>query len=289
MSSLESMQPFQGAEHQPFSWESGAGVVVLVHGFPGSPAELRPIALELDAAGWSTRGVLLPGFGRELPTLSTRRAEDWIACVASAVQAARERHERVILLGFSMGAAVSLCAAQRTAPDALILVAPFWRLLNPLVAPLWPIVRRLMRRFHPFRHAQFNDPNTRRSVRNFFPDADLDDPGVQRELRRLAVPISPLEQLRRVGRQGFTAAPKTATPLLVVQGTQDKIVPARFTRRLVGRLPGPLRYEEVVGGHDLLRPIDPGWAATRAAILGFLAPRQPATPTARRTPRRVSA
>ncbi|MBE7551008.1 MAG: hypothetical protein HS126_08035 [Anaerolineales bacterium] len=60
-------QVFQGVEHQSFTLTRGASQALLVHGFPGTPAEMRPLPGPLryeevlsghymihpDDAGWS--------------------------------------------------------------------------------------------------------------------------------------------------------------------------------------------------------------------------------------------
>ncbi|MGV2435662.1 MAG UNVERIFIED_CONTAM: hypothetical protein LVT10_12975 [Anaerolineae bacterium] len=58
---------FQGQEHLPFTLEgSGKTAALLVHGFPGSAAEMRPIGDILHAQGITARGVLLPASVRRL-------------------------------------------------------------------------------------------------------------------------------------------------------------------------------------------------------------------------------
>jgi fermentation-respiration switch protein FrsA (DUF1100 family) len=75
--------------------------------------------------------------------------------------------------------------------------------------------------------------------------------------------------LLRVGQAAYRVAPQVNKPILIVQGTQDETVPAGRTRRLVRRLPGPVRYKEIATGHDLTRAADPGWPAVKQAVLEF--------------------
>jgi pimeloyl-ACP methyl ester carboxylesterase len=77
------------------------------------------------------------------------------------------------------------------------------------------------------------------------------------------------EQLLRVGKEAYRVAPQVNVPTLIVQGTQDETVPARRTRRLLQRLPGPVHYEETNTGHDLTRVDDPGWPDVRRAVVSF--------------------
>ncbi len=62
-----SFTAFDAPEHQPFFWRSGEAAILMVHGFPGTPKEVRPLARQLYGEGWTVQGLLLPGFGRERP------------------------------------------------------------------------------------------------------------------------------------------------------------------------------------------------------------------------------
>ena len=70
------IKPFQGDEHQPFHWNGGQPAALLVHGFPGTPAEMRPLGTALHQAGWTVYGPLLPGFGPDIVTLFERDSVD---------------------------------------------------------------------------------------------------------------------------------------------------------------------------------------------------------------------
>ncbi len=192
-----------------------------------------------------------------------------MAAVRSALAELAADHHPILLMGFSMGGALALQAAAEMAPDGLVLVAPFRQLGNDAQQLAWPLLRRVFRSFKPFAKADFSDPDVRRSVAEFLPDADLADPAVQRAVRELAVPSSIIEELRRVGLAAWTAAPRVTARALVVQGTVDPVVQPKHTRALVARMPGSPRYLEVPAGHDLLRPEAPGWPETVTAVLGF--------------------
>jgi alpha-beta hydrolase superfamily lysophospholipase len=58
----QALLAFQGPEHLPFLWPGGQPAALLVHGFPGTPAEMRPLGEALHQAGWTAQGILLPGF-----------------------------------------------------------------------------------------------------------------------------------------------------------------------------------------------------------------------------------
>jgi carboxylesterase len=272
LSTSTSLLAFQGPEHLPFLWPGGAPAALLVHGFPGTPAEIRPLGEALHKAGWTVQGLLLPGFGPQIATLDERRAGDWAAAVEEALCALKRDHSPVLLVGYSMGAALAIGAAARAVPDGLVLLAPFWWTGSPLQRALGALLRPLLpRSFRPLRRADFANPQLRRFVANFFPQADLDNPQTQEDLRQIDVPLSIVNQVRITGRTAYDQAPGVETPLLIVQGKHDEIVRPQFTRRLMKRLPHSPRYLEVDADHDLVRPAHTDWPAIEQAVLDFAA------------------
>jgi len=272
LSTSTSLLAFQGPEHLPFLWPGGAPAALLVHGFPGTPAEMRPLGEALHKAGWSVQGLLLPGFGPQIATLDERRAGDWAAAVEEALCALKRDHSPILLVGYSMGAALAIGAAARATPDGLVLLAPFWWTGSPLQRALGALLRPLLpRSFRPLRRADFANPQLRRFVANFFPQADLDNPQTQEDLRQIDVPLSIVNQVRITGRTAYDQAPGVETPLLIVQGKHDEIVRLRFTRRLMKRFPHSPRYLEVDADHDLVTPAHTDWPAIEQAVLDFAA------------------
>lgn len=102
-----------------------------------------------------------------------------------------------------------------------------------------------------------------------FGDIDLNDPAVQKSLRRLTISVQTLEQLRGLGRNVFRRASAVDTPTVVIQGIQDPIVPPHRTKRLIRRLGSVVRYHEVEGGHDLVDPKGAAWSQVKTHVLGF--------------------
>lgn len=254
--------------HEPFRWENGSRAALLVHGFPGSPGEMRPLGAILRDAGWTVQGLLLPGFGAELDALPGRSHADWTAAVRDALRDLRQRFAPVMLIGNSMGAALSLQAAAHVQPDGVVLFAPFWR-VAPWLDRAYPLARRIFPKVRPFLGASFDNPRFRDSLQSMFPDADLDDPAVRRAVRALTVPTHVLGQVRRAGQLGYHFAAQVQSPALIVQGHDDPLVQPEFTRQLAARLPNLAGYLEVPGQHEIVRGQTPHWSQVAAAVCTF--------------------
>ena len=261
---------FGGDAHRPFLLEGGDAAALLIHGFPGTPAEMRPLGDALHEAGWTAQGLLLPGFGADIETLPQRKQDDWIDAATEAMRELQGQHRPVVLVGFSMGAAVALSAATRVQPDALVLLNPFSR-MDRLVWKLLPFVKRIFPSVKPFSYIKldFDNPETRKSIDQFIPGADLDDPQVRESIRGFSLPTSMFDQLRQVGEQAFRVAPSVHVRTLVVQASRDETVSPAMTRKLVARLPNA-NLVEIDAEHNFTNPEQSAWESVRSLVLEFI-------------------
>ena len=263
-------------EHQPFHFEGGPSRALLIHGFLGSPRELRPLAQELASAGVTARGVLLPGFGQDIARLKHVRAEDWLAAARAAWLETREDASRTTLIGFSMGGAVALRLAAEAglAPDHLILLAPHWKFADRRAAIL-PVGKFFIREFKPFGRVDFDSPDMRRMLAEMAPGADLDDPQVRHQLRNAAtIPTHALDELRRIGVAAAASAPAVSTTTTILQGLQDTTTLPAYSRTLAARMGADLR--ELPGDHLIVDPGRSSWNIVRDTVVRIAAATGPA-------------
>lgn len=266
---IASLGMFAGDEHQPFFWEGGQPAALLIHGFMGTPAEFRPLARELHQVGWTVQGLLLPGFGQQIDTLFDRRYQEWLEAAHLALVNLQAKHRPIMLVGYSMGAAVALNVAASTSPDQLILLAPFLRIGNTFHHIIWQVVKHLLPRPQPFKKANFSDARIGEFFGGLIPELDLEDPQVQENLRQLSVPARFVDQVLGVGRAAERAAAQIQLPTLIIQGTQDQAVRPARTRQMLQRLPGPITYEELETDHGLVEADNPGFQQMTQSVLAF--------------------
>lgn len=268
---------FAGPEHASFELgpDGPRAGALLLHGFPGTPAELRPLGEALSSAGVRAQAPLLPGFGPAMEHLGDLGAREWLASAAEAWRDMQERHVRSVLVGYSMGGALALRLAASEPPERLILVAPLWRLLGPAwpLGTLLPIVQRLIPSFGLLDHGSaLDNPELRQFFARAAPDLDLDRPEVRAELRRrVRLHTATLTQLWRLGMGSGSAARVVRVPTLILQGRADRVVRAQDTRDLARRFGGPVQVCELEAGHLLLDSSGPEWAVVRELILSFVA------------------
>lgn len=108
-----------GAE--PFEYPGRGDVcALLVHGFTGTPYEMRPIGAHLAERGIGSEAILLRGHGTDPDDMLTVRHMDWLADVEAALERLSATYRRVFLIGLSMGGTLVLNVAARRAGDPRI-------------------------------------------------------------------------------------------------------------------------------------------------------------------------
>jgi carboxylesterase len=84
---------------------------ILIHGFNGEPVDMYELEQHLHARGFAIANMLLPGHGTSTRDFAQSRWEHWLEAVYGEAARALTRGERVILIGHSMGGALSLATA----------------------------------------------------------------------------------------------------------------------------------------------------------------------------------
>jgi carboxylesterase len=113
----------------PFRWDGDNRGVLCVHGFTGTPFEMRYLGEHLHREGFTVVGPILAGHGGTPADLNATRWTDWYAGVCEELDALRARCDRVAVVGMSLGGALALHLA-RHRPDDIDAIAT-------LGAPLW--------------------------------------------------------------------------------------------------------------------------------------------------------
>lgn len=124
---MSEIKVIPGAEAYKLGGSNGYGVL-LIHGYTGTPAELRPLGDHLNALGYTVLGVRLPGHGTSVQDLERTRAEDWFAEAAKGMEQLKaEFGKNVFVAGLSMGGLLTMRIAAKYRPKAAaIMSAPIF-------------------------------------------------------------------------------------------------------------------------------------------------------------------
>jgi carboxylesterase len=103
--------------------------VLLVHGFTGTPFEMRLLGEALVDRGYLVYGLKLAGHGVSSDALGLTTYTDWIASVDEALDELKKTNLPICVCGLSLGGLLTLDLARRRG-DELVAIAS-------LSAPLW--------------------------------------------------------------------------------------------------------------------------------------------------------
>lgn len=128
----------------PFFYPGSTTGILLIHGFTGTPSEMRPLGEFLKQQGYTVYAPLLPGHGTSPEQLADTTWLDWWSAVQEAYRRLRaEGSERVVAVGLSMGGILALNLAKEEELDGVVsLCAPVW--LQDKRAPFAGAVRWVM-------------------------------------------------------------------------------------------------------------------------------------------------
>jgi carboxylesterase len=100
-----------GAE--PYYFPGDSTGCLMIHGFTGTPKELRWMGEYLNKKGYTVYGIRLAGHATQLPDLIRTRWHDWVISLEEGIGLLKMTCKNVFTIGLSMGGVLSLIAADR--------------------------------------------------------------------------------------------------------------------------------------------------------------------------------
>ncbi len=106
-------------------------VAILIHGFTGSPYDMKELADFLYSQGIDVMVARLAGHGTDIDDLIQSNYQDWMESVEAVANEAAASGKRIVLIGYSFGANIALDLARRY-PDrfkGIVCLGPsiFWK------------------------------------------------------------------------------------------------------------------------------------------------------------------
>lgn len=124
---------FSDAACQPFLLEGGDHGVLLLHGFTGSAAHMRPLGEALNRHGFTVMGVNLPGHAVSMDDMARTGWQDWLDAAKDAFLQLQSRCRYASVAGLSMGGCLALLIAQQMHPAAVVTISAPMGVRNPLL------------------------------------------------------------------------------------------------------------------------------------------------------------
>ncbi len=181
--------------------------VLLVHGFTGSPTEMRLVGDFLHAAGLTVSAPQLSGHGSTVENLNQVKWTDWAGCVEQAYRELAAQCRRVFVAGLSLGSLLTanLAADHPELPGAILYSPATW--VQSRLLPLTPVARHFLK------------TRRKRGV------SDLVDPAADAQLWCYDEdPVPAAAEVYALQRRVRRRLPSLKPPLLIVYSTGDRAI-----------------------------------------------------------------
>lgn len=218
--------------------------VLLLHGFTGSPWEVRPLAESLADRGFFVRAPRLPGHGTIPEDMLWVTWRDWLAAAESSFDSL-SRSPRVCVAGLSMGALLGLLLAERHGSRVAKLV---------LMAPVMRVQQRLGRLLDVVGPGVSSGLTPRWIEKK---GTDLEDDEARRQSPLLPrYPLARLFDLFELQRMARRVAPRVTSPTLIAAAVNDHVVQHQSIEALHHAMPGSTLLLLQRGFHILPHDLD---------------------------------
>lgn len=200
----------------PFYLPGNKTGCLVVHGYTGTPCNVRWLGDYLNAQGYTVYGPRLTGHGARPEDMRGVRWEAWYFDVLAAYQMLRETCDRVFVAGLSMGAVLSLLLASREAVDGVIAMSTPYELRDWRIR-LLPVLAAV----HPMRHKPLTDEFKAFCQR--VEEHKITRGGVTGYASYLTYPTSSVIQLNRLLGAMRAGLPHVTAPVLLMHSRRDEV------------------------------------------------------------------
>jgi len=197
--------------------------VVLVHGYMAAPLEVRALATYLNNLGITVYAPRLRGHGTSPNDLGQRQYIEWVESVEKGYAIIRNRCDKIIIGGFSMGAGLALDLTSRVPEvSGIFAVAPPLKLLNfsSNFVPAVNLWNRLLKRI-----------NVDKSRMEFIENTP-ENPDINYSRN----PVSGIAEMGRLMENLEARLATITVPALIIQSQADPVVKPSGSRTIYKKL-----------------------------------------------------
>ena len=227
---------------EPFYFPGNSTGCLLIHGFTGTPAEMRPLGDFLAEKGYSVLGIRLSGHGTKMADMQRSHWQDWSGSVLDGWHLLQSSTDKIILMGLSMGGVLALYHASFLPVQGVVSLSTPYQLgsdlklaLLPFITGIYPLMKKVESDWHN-------------------PDAAKDHISYEKFPTRAIVQMTHLIQTMR------DSLPKVTAPALLMHAKGDLLVEPENMRRIYQELGTAKENKEMVwlenSGHVVTRDSD---------------------------------
>jgi carboxylesterase len=213
----------------PGRGEKGRVGCLVIHGFTGTPKEMRWLGEYLNRQGYTVCGIRLAGHATRLEDMIRSRYTDWLLSVEDGYHLLRACTNQVFLLGLSMGGVLALTSATHLPVSGVVAMSTPYCMPQDFPLPL-PLMRFLSY-FRPY------------LPKNGDPESGWYDEEARRQhVAYSANPLRSAVELKVLLAEMRAALPQVRVPVLLIHSRNDPTVPPEHMTQLYEHL-GTARKE----------------------------------------------
>jgi carboxylesterase len=206
---------------EPFFLPGGRTGCLLLHGFTGTPKEMRWMGDYLNSEGYSCLGIRLHGHATDPEDMIRSRWTDWTASVEDGYHLLRGSTDRIFLIGLSMGGVLALLMSTRLDVAGVVGMSTPNQL--PREYPLWLL--RLYGKFIRYAPKSKEPPGS----------SWFDKQGYMDHISYLQNPIVSVADLKLLLMAMRSALPEVRKPVLLIHSKDDRyVLPVNMERIYAG-------------------------------------------------------
>lgn len=219
--------PPEGAEvvagAEPWSTEGGPHGALVLHGFTGNCAGVRPVAEALHGAGFAVEMPLLPGHGTKVEDLLGFGFDDWYEAAEQSLEDLADRVDRVVVVGLSMGGALTcVLALEHPEVAGIACINPATQVNDEIRAT----VEEMLAAGSDYIPPVGSDIALEGATENAYE----------------ATPVPPLLTMFDAAERFGSRLDRITCPTLVLTSRQDHVVPPSDSEHLVAQVAGPVEH-----------------------------------------------
>ena len=133
---------------KPFLFKGNDTGCLLLHGFPGTPYEMREMGEHLAEEGYSVLGPRLFGHGTHFKDLNRSRWWDWVNSAMDGYYQLSDMCSHIFIIGLSMGGALSILLGSRQSVEGVCAMAVPYTIpikYSDQLRPLIPVLSKVWR------------------------------------------------------------------------------------------------------------------------------------------------
>jgi carboxylesterase len=245
---------------EPFFFPGGRTGILLIHGFTGTPKEMRWMGEYLNQQGFTCLGIRLNGHATDPEDMRRSHWTDWTASVEDGYRLLSDSVDRIYLAGLSMGGVLSLLMSTRLDVAGVVAMStPHTLPRDPKNYPIWYI--KLYGRFFKYAPKSGEVPG----ASWFDKDAFVGHISYQQN------PVSSIAELKSLLYEMQAALPEIRKPVQLIHSKDDTYVsPENMEKIYAGLLNASDKTKLYVAGSGHVVTRDAARNQVFAAALEFI-------------------